>query len=157
MGVEIERKFLLKTDDWRALGIPVHYAQGYLIADGERTVRIRVAGENGYLTIKGRSHGFSRLEYEYPVPKKEALEMLQLSITPVIEKYRTKVLYEGKIWEIDEFKGDNEGLVMAEIELKSEDEPFSIPPWIAEQVTGDIRYFNSHLAVYPFKNWSSKI
>ena len=79
--------------------------------------------------------------------------MLHLSITPVIEKYRTKVLYEGKIWEIDEFKGDNEGLIMAEIELKSEDEPFSVPPWIGKEVTGDIRYFNSHLAVYPFKNW----
>src|SRR5665647_90605 len=122
MGIEIERKFLVVNDDWRRLGIPVEYAQGYLVADGERTVRVRVAGANGFLTVKGTTQGFSRLEFEYMVPREEALDMLQLSMTPTIEKYRTKVLYEGKIWEVDEFEGDNKGLIMAEIELKSEDE-----------------------------------
>lgn len=153
MAIEIERKFLVNNDDWRRLGTPVHYAQGYLVADGERTVRVRVAGANGFITIKGQSQGISRLEFEYLIPREEALEMLQLSAIPLIEKYRTKVRYEGKLWEIDEFEGMNKGLIMAEIELKSEDETFSIPPWIGEEVTGDVRYFNSHLAVYPFKNW----
>jgi adenylate cyclase len=153
MGMEIERKFLVKNDAWRALGVPMHYAQGYLIADGERTVRVRVAGANGFLTIKGKSQGISRLEFEYLIPREEALEILQLSVTPMIEKYRTKVLFEGKIWEIDEFEGDNKGLIMAEIELKSENEAFSVPAWIGQEVTGDIRYYNSHLAVNPFKNW----
>jgi adenylate cyclase len=153
MGMEIERKFLVKNDDWRLLGVPVQYAQGYLVADGERTVRVRVAGANGYLTVKGSTQGFSRLEFEYMVPREEALGMLQLSMTPMIEKYRTKVRYEGKIWEVDEFEGDNKGLIVAEIELKSEDESFSIPPWIGQEVTGDIRYYNSFLARNPFKNW----
>ncbi len=153
MGMEIERKFLLGNDDWRPLGIPVHYAQGYLVADGERTVRVRVAGTKAFLTIKGKSQGFSRKEFEYEIPVDEALEMLRLCAIPVIEKYRTKVLFEGKIWEIDEFEGENKGLIMAEIELKSEDETFALPSWIGKEVTGDIRYFNSSLAQNPFKNW----
>ena len=153
MGMEIERKFLLKNDNWRPLGAPVHYAQGYLVADGERTVRVRVAGAEGFLTIKGKSEGFSRKEFEYPVPVDEALEMLRLCVLPTIEKYRTKILFEGKIWEVDEFKGQNEGLKVAEIELKSEDESFATPPWIGQEVTGDLRYFNSSLARNPYKNW----
>ncbi len=153
MGVEIERKFLVSGNEWRALGTPVHYAQGYLVADGYRTVRIRVAGENGFLTIKGVSKSFSRPEFEYKIPVEEAIEMLKLCSIPVIEKFRTKVVFEGKTWEVDEFQGENKGLIMAEIELKSEDEPFSIPPWIGKEVTGDMRYFNSRLAVNPFKNW----
>ena len=153
MGMEIERKFLLSNDDWRPLGIPVHYAQGYLVADGERTVRVRVAGTSAFLTIKGKSQGFSRSEFEYEIPVDEALDMLKLCTIPIIEKYRTKVLFEDKIWEIDEFEGENKGLIMAEIELKSEDETFVVPPWIGQEVTGDIRYFNSNLAKNPFKNW----
>jgi len=153
MGMEIERKFLLSNDDWRPLGIPVHYAQGYLVADGERTVRVRVAGTSAFLTIKGKSQGFSRSEFEYEIPVDEALEMLKLCAIPVIEKYRTKILFEDRIWEIDEFEGENKGLIMAEIELKSEDELFAVPPWIGQEVTGDIRYFNSNLAKNPFKNW----
>jgi len=153
MGMEIERKFLLRNDAWRTLGVPVHYAQGYLVADGERTVRIRVAGNNGFLTIKGQSAGFSRKEFEYPVPVDDAIEMLELCALPTIEKYRTKILFEGKIWEVDEFEGDNKGLIMAEIELLTEDEIFVVPPWIGEEVTGDVRYFNSFLARNPHKNW----
>lgn len=153
MGVEIERKFLVRNDDWRALGIPVRYAQGYLVADEYRTVRVRIVGQNGYLTIKGTTIGVSRPEFEYKVPLGEAIEMLKLCSIPVIEKYRTKVPHEGKTWEVDEFEGENKGLVIAEIELKSEDETFSVPPWIGKEVTSDIRYFNSRLAVDPFKNW----
>ena len=153
MGMEIERKFLVLNNDWRDLGEPTHYAQGYLVADGERTVRIRIAGQNGYLTIKGMSSGFSRKEYEYAIPLQDATEMLGLSVTPVIEKFRTRVLHDGKIWEIDEFKGENEGLIMAEIELRSENEPFTLPSWLGHEVTGDPRYFNSWLARNPFKRW----
>jgi CYTH domain-containing protein len=153
MGIEIERKFLVRSDDWRSLGCPIHYAQGYLVADGERTVRVRLAGENGFLTIKGGSHGFSRKEFEYQIPANEALEMLKMCTIPIIEKYRTKILFEGKIWEVDEFEGENKGLTMAEIELQSEDETFSVPSWIGEEVTGDLRYFNARLAIHPFKKW----
>jgi len=153
MGMEIERKYLLLNNDWRALGAPLHYAQGYLVADGERTVRVRVAGIEGFLTIKGKSEGFSRKEFEYPVPVEEALEMLGLCTLPTIEKYRTKIPFEGKIWEVDEFKGQNDGLIVAEIELNSEDETFAVPSWIGQEVTGDVRYFNSFLARNPYKNW----
>jgi adenylate cyclase len=157
MGIEIERKFLVSNQDWRALGTPLHYAQGYLVADDERTVRVRVAGTNGFLTIKGRSEGFSRKEFEYQVPLDEALQMLRLCALPLIGKYRTRVLHEGKTWEIDEFEGENKGLIIAEIELKSEDETFSVPAWIGEEVTGDLRYFNSYLVRNPFKNWGREI
>ena len=153
MGVEIERKFLVSSNNWRTLGVPVHYAQGYLVSDGYRTVRIRVAGEKGFLTIKGISKGLSRPEFEYEIPVVEAIDMFKLCSLPVIEKFRTKVVFDGKTWEVDEFQGENKGLIMAEIELKSEDETFLIPPWIGKEVTGDIRYFNSRLAVNPYKHW----
>ena len=153
MGVEIERKFLVLNNDWRTLGTPVNYAQGYLTADGIRTVRIRIAGEEGFITIKGGSNGISRLEFEYPIPVLDALEMLRLCAIPVIQKFRTKIDYKGKIWEIDEFEGDNKGLILAEIEVTSEDESFDIPTWIGQEVTGDLRYFNSQLSVRPFRSW----
>ena len=153
MGIEIERKFLVSSNEWRTLGVPVHYAQGYLVSDGYRTVRIRVAGESAFLTIKGTTKGYSRPEFEYGIPVEEAIEMFKLCSLPVIEKYRTKVLFQGKIWEVDEFQGENKGLIMAEIELKAETESFSIPTWIGKEVTGDYRYLNSRLAVNPFKNW----
>ena len=153
MGVEIERKFLVTKEDWRPLGEPVHYLQGYLVADGKRTVRIRIAGKEGFLTIKGESSGMSRQEFEYRVPVGEALEMIRLCSTPVVEKYRTKVLYRGKIWEVDEFEGENKGLILAEIELTAEDESFAVPPWIGEEVTSELKYYNSRLALHPFRNW----
>ena len=153
MGIEIERKFLLLNDAWRSLGTPVHYAQGYLVADGERTVRVRVAGTVGFITIKGRSEGISRKEFEYQIPVNEAVELMDLCVASIVEKYRTKILFEGKLWEIDEFEGDNKGLIMAEIELNSEDEMFAVPSWIGQEVTGDVRYFNSFLARNPYKNW----
>ena len=153
MGIEIERKYLVRSVAWKSLGQPVHYAQGYLVADGIRTVRIRIAGDKGFITIKGASQGFSRSEFEYSIPVAEAKEMLRLSATPVIDKYRTKILYEGNIWEVDEFEGDNKGLILAEIELSSVNQKFKIPGWIGEEVTGDLKYFNSRLSVHPFKSW----
>lgn len=155
MGIEIERKFLLKGDAWRDLGKAVHYAQGYLVAEPERTVRIRIAGEKAFIAVKGPTDGVSRKEFEYEIPTEDAAEMLKLSPFPVIEKFRTKILWEGKIWEVDEFKGDNEGLIMAEIELFSADETFAVPPWIGEEVSGDLRYYNSYLSRNPYKNWGS--
>jgi len=151
--MEIERKYLVRADDWRELGTPVHYAQGYLVADKERTVRLRIAGPNGFLTIKGSSRGMSRHEFEYPIPVGDAMEMMKLCPLPVIEKFRSRILFEGKIWEVDEFEGENKGLILAEIELTSEEETFSVPDWIGIEVTGDLRYFNSRLATHPFSKW----
>ncbi len=153
MGIEIERKFLVIKDDWRALGTPVRYAQGYLVADGTRTVRVRIAGNEGFLTIKGAQSGISRAEFEYTIPVEDANSILRLSASSIVEKFRTKINFEGNIWEVDEFEGENKGLILAEIELKSEAESFTIPSWIGEEVTYDLRYYNSRLSVHPFQNW----
>lgn len=153
MAIEIERKFLVKGDEWKVLADPVSYAQGYLQADEQRTVRVRIAGNSGYLTIKGKSGGMSRVEFEYMIPLEDARELLKLSISSIIEKKRSKILWDGKIWDIDEFEGKNKGLILAEIELKSEDEIFTIPPWIGEEVTGDIHYYNAYLSHNPFTGW----
>jgi adenylate cyclase len=153
VGVEIERKFLLKDTGWRELANPVDYFQGYLVADGERTVRIRVAGEDGFITIKGKSNGMSRKEFEYPIPLDDARDLFSLCINHLVEKRRSKIEWEGKTWEIDEFAGDNEGLILAEIELASEEESFTLPPWIGEEVTGDLRYYNSYLSLHPYSEW----
>lgn len=153
MALEIERKYLVSGEGWRKLAEPVQYAQGYMLADEGITVRIRIAGKSGFLTIKGKSEGMSRKEFEYQIPLEDAREMMLLSSIPIIEKKRSRIEWEGKIWEVDEFEGKNKGLIMAEIELKSEDESFAIPPWIGEEVTGDIRYFNSYLSQNPYTEW----
>jgi adenylate cyclase len=154
MGVEIERKFLLAGDAWRALGEPVLLRQGYLSSDPDRTVRVRIEGEAGTLTIKGRSQGATRAEWEYPIPLAEAGELLdRLCLTPLIEKYRRRVAVAGHVWEVDEFLGANAGLVVAEIELASEEEAFEMPEWIGEEVTHDRKYFNSSLVRLPFSQW----
>ncbi len=154
MGKEIERKFLLKDESWRGLAQGVRYRQGYVATDGRATLRVRFAGGKGYLTLKGRVTGITRLEYEYEIPGKDALEILDsLCPRPQIEKVRFKIDFAGHTWEVDEFLGENEGLVMAEIELASPEEKFSLPPWIGQEVTGDVRYYNSQLAVAPFKSW----
>lgn len=154
MGIEIERKFLVKSDAWRSLAPAVRYAQGYLCSDRDRTVRVRTIGDKGFLTIKGRGTGIAHPEYEYEIPYADARAMLnELAQKPIIDKTRTKIPFGGYVWEVDEFFGDNEGLVMAEIELPSEDAPFEKPDWIGEEVTGDARYYNSMLAKNPYKNW----
>jgi adenylate cyclase len=154
VGVEIERKFLLAGDAWRALGTPVLLRQGYLCADPERTVRVRVEGTRGTLTIKGKSTGATRGEWEYDVPLADANALLDtLCERPFIEKYRRRIEHAGKVWEVDEFLGANAGLCVAEIELAGEDEAFDIPDWIGAEVTHDARYFNAALMRHPFSAW----
>ena len=152
MGIEIERKFLVVGDDWRqAPAVP--YAQGYLNRDKQRTVRVRIAQGAAWLTIKGASVGATRAEFEYPIPVADAEQLLALCDGPLVRKLRRVVVHAGATWEIDEFQGDNAGLVVAEIELASEDAPFEAPPWLGAEVTHDARYFNSNLAAAPFSTW----
>lgn len=154
MGTEIEKKFLLVSDDWRRLGIGIPYCQGYLSSEKGRTVRIRIIDDRGILTIKGPSDGAARLEFEYEIPVAEAREMLEnLCEGPLIEKDRYKIEYAGFTWEVDEFKGDNAGLLFAEIELEEEDQAFEKPPWIGREVTGDARYYNANLVKNPYSRW----
>jgi adenylate cyclase len=154
MSVEIERKFLVRGTDWKSLGRPVALRQGYLSAHPDRTVRVRIEGERATLTIKGRSQGATRGEWEYPIPLADAAALLDgLCERPLIEKTRTRVEHAGMVWEVDEFFGDNLGLVVAEIELDAEDQVFEKPDWIGEEVTQDARYFNSNLIRHPYTSW----
>ena len=154
MGVEIERKFLLAGDGWRKLGEPVLLRQGYLSSNPDRTVRVRIEGATGTMTIKGRSVGATRSEWEYAIPLDEAGELLdRLCEQPVIEKHRRRIAFGAHIWEVDEFLGANQGLVVAEIELEFEEQQFDKPEWIGEEVTHDRRYFNSSLIRQPFSAW----
>lgn len=152
MAVEIERKFLVTGTAWRT-GDGIKYRQGYLNRHPERTVRVRVAGDDAWLTIKGLSEGPTRLEFEYVVPKVDAEQLLNLCERPLIEKTRHQVHHGGKTWEVDEFLEENAGLIIAEIELSSESEAFDQPSWLGKEVTDDARYFNSSLSMRPFKNW----
>ena len=152
MGIEIERKFLVQGEAWRQ-GEGHYLCQAYLNRDPARTVRVRVAGEQAFLTIKGRSVGATRSEFEYAIPLADARALLALADGPVIEKRRYRVPQGSLAWEIDEFLGANAPLVVAEIELASEDQPFERPAWLGEEVTQDPRYFNSALAARPFSSW----
>jgi len=153
MAAEIERKFLVTSDAWRDGQSGVLLQQGYLSRDPDRTVRVRIAGEAAFLTIKGRSKGLTRSEFEYPLPLDEARELLALCLPPLIEKRRHEVLHGGHVWEIDEFSGDNAGLIVAELELPAEDTAFEAPPWLGREVSDDPRYFNSNLSQRPFTRW----
>lgn len=153
MADEIERKFLVVGDGWRGGASGLRYVQGYLSRDPERIVRVRRAGEKAFLTIKGLARGVSRKEFEYSVPLADAEELLRLCLRPLIEKVRTVVEYHGKRWEVDEFAGENAGLVVAEIELTREEEPFDRPPWAGQEVSDDPRYSNSSLCERPFTKW----
>ena len=154
MGVEIERKFLLTGTAWKELAPGISYRQGYLNSAKERTVRVRTIDDKGFLTIKGISVGATRVEYEYEIPVADARNLLdELCEKPIIEKTRYKISHGGFVWEVDEFFGENAGLVVAEIELESEDQAFAIPEWVGEEVTGDPRYFNSSLIKHPFRQW----
>jgi adenylate cyclase len=154
MAKEIERKFLVKNESFKLLSTGVIYRQGYLNRDKARTVRVRVAGDEAFITIKGLTSGMERLEFEYPISLTDANEMLEtLCVKPLIEKLRYKFMSDGHLWEVDEFIGDNEGLTVAEVELKSSDEHVNIPDWVGQEVTGDLMYFNSNLVINPFKNW----
>jgi adenylate cyclase len=155
MAIEIERKFLVNKERWEASekGHKTFYKQAYILTDPGKTVRVRLAGEEGYLTIKGPATGFSKAEYEYAIPKEDVEEMIATLCSAAITKWRYKQMHSGKLWEVDEFLDDNEGLLMAEIELQSEDERVDLPHWIEEEVTGDKRYSNSSLSINPYKNW----
>ena len=154
MGIEIERKFLLAGDAWRSLGQAVLLRQGYLSSTRERVVRVRIEGEQAMLTIKGANVGATRGEWEYPIPLADASELLDgLCEQPLIEKYRHRIEHAGMVWEVDEFLGANAGLVVAEIELASEDQPFEKPDWIGAEVSGDARYYNANLIRHPFSQW----
>lgn len=154
MGREIERKFLLAGDGWRSLAEGVPYRQGYLCASQERTVRVRIAGGRGVFTVKGPTQGATRSEFEYEIPVADAREMLDtLCPEPQINKNRYTIPFAGMLWEVDEFFGANQGLIVAEIELESEEQPFSRPDWIGAEVTLDSRYSNAALCVAPYTTW----
>lgn len=154
MAQEIERKFLITGEAWRELATGTAYRQGYLSTVKERTVRVRTIDDKGFLTIKGITVGATRAEYEYEIPASEANEMLDdLCEQPIIEKNRYKVPLNDLIWEIDEFNGVNAGLIVAEVELESEDQEFTKPEWIGEEVSNDPRYFNSNLIANPYTTW----
>lgn len=157
MAVEIERKFLVNGENWQSLGRATVLRQGYILADHGRTVRVRVAGDRGYLTLKGPSSGLSRAEYEYDIPLTDAEEMLRLlCLAPIIEKTRYTIPMEDVVWEVDEFFGENAGLILAEVELISETQAIALPEWIGEEVSGDPRYFNSFLTKHPYSQWGKE-
>jgi adenylate cyclase len=154
MGIEIERKYLVHGDTWRRGQPGVLYRQGFLRSSVECVIRVRIQGEQAFLTIKGRTESISRLEFEYAIPMVEAQEMLdQLCSHPLMEKYRYIRSFAGLEWEIDEFLGDNQGLVVAEVELRSEDQTITTPEWVEREVTDDPRYLNVNLAIKPYTQW----
>jgi len=155
MGVEIERKFLLRNNDWRSLAdAGTRFRQGYLCEAGPGSVRIRIEGEQANINIKSATLNMSRLEYEYPVPLEDAQHMLDhVCIKPLIEKTRFHIHHQGKLWEVDVFSGDNAGLIVAEVELLHVDEVIELPQWVGEEVTEDKRYYNVCLVNHPYKDW----
>ncbi len=157
MPQEIERKFLTRTSAWRSqVASESIIRQGYLCVDAERTVRVRLRDRMGFLTIKGKSSGISRAEYEYKIPAAEASELLDtLCLRPLVEKKRYCVEVAGLTWEVDEFFGENAGLILVEVELESADREIVLPEWVGQEVSGDRRYFNSYLIRHPYKTWKT--
>ncbi|MFT5685843.1 MAG: adenylate cyclase [Myxococcota bacterium] len=155
MGTEIERKFLVTSEVWRQEGAGERMQQGYLSVDPERTVRIRLTGSLARVTIKGRTIGASRPEFEYDIPPEDARQLLALCIPPLIDKTRYRVPHGAHTWEVDEFHGDNAGLVVAEVELSVEGEPVLLPDWVGEEVTEQVAYYNSSLIRRPYCTWES--
>ncbi len=155
MALEIERKFLVKGDAWRSAGKAVACRQGYISRLKACVVRVRTAGPKAYLCVKGAVTALVRREYEYEIPFSDAEAMLtELCEKPLIQKRRHVIAYKGLTWEVDEFFGENQGLVIAELELERQDQPFEKPPWVGEEVTGDPRYYNANLVKHPFCRWS---
>ncbi|KOR28529.1 adenylate cyclase [Achromatium sp. WMS2] len=156
MGIEIERKFLVNDDSWRSGTAGLSYRQGYLCTANGCSVRVRVTGKPGaWITIKSRINATTRAEYEYPIPITDAEMMLQsLCGQHIVEKTRYLRNYADLLWEIDEFTGNNSGLILAEVELTHSEQPITPPPWVGKEVTTDKRYYNSYLATHPYQNWS---
>lgn len=165
MGKEIERKYLVKKAEWRSHkeylqsqspDIGKKYSQGYIPTNNGTTVRLRIIGEQGYITIKSGTVGHTRSEFEYPIPIEDAAEMLNtLCLKPLIEKIRYKINSGSLVWEVDEFSGENEGLIIAEVELENESQQVDLPNWIEREVN-DKKYFNSYLAKHPYSQWKDK-
>ncbi|MEO0395811.1 MAG: CYTH domain-containing protein [Cyanobacteria bacterium P01_A01_bin.137] len=156
MAQEIERKFLVQSDAWRSLVEGRYYCQGYIPTQGKQTVRVRIIGDQGYLTLKGPALGISRSEFEYEIPLADAQTMLsELCQTPLIEKHRYRIPLGNVVWEVDDFLGENQGLIVAEVELAHPEQVVELPSWIGEEVTGDPRYYNASLVRNPFKDWGS--
>ncbi len=153
MGIEIERKFLVKNDSWKQSACEgLQCRQGYLCSGSGRTVRVRIMGHMAFLTIKGPADGIARSEFEYNIPVEDAEAMLPLCGHPV-DKTRYYLQHGGLTWEVDVFSGANAGLVMAEIELDAADQSIELPDWVGEEVSGDPRYYNAYLAQHPFSTW----
>ena len=156
MAKEIERKYLVKNNDWQKLAQGVFYCQGYISTTGKQTVRVRIVGEQGYLTLKGENIGQTRSEFEYSIPLADAQEILEtLCDRPLIEKIRYKIPLGDLIWEVDQFLGDNAGLIIAEVELTDENQEIDLPEWIDRQVS-DPKYYNANLAKYPYSQWENE-
>lgn len=154
MGKEIERKFLVCGNHWKKKTEGIFYRQGYLALTPECCIRVRVSNEIAYLTVKSQTVGITRQEFEYVIPNDEAEKMLQtLCIKPLIEKIRYIIKEKEMVWEIDEFQGENLGLILAEIELEREDQQIEIPPWVSKEVSQDPRFFNSSLVKFPYTKW----
>jgi adenylate cyclase len=155
MAIEIERKYLVKNNSWQAnVESQAHIMQGYLANNDHSAIRVRVKGDAAYLTVKGATPGISRSEFEYRIPVEDAEAMLRdLAVFPAIDKVRYRVKSGGHVWDLDLFAGENEGLVMAEVELGAEDEAFEMPEWAGEEVSDDSRYYNVNLARNPYKHW----
>jgi len=155
MGIEIERKFLVKKDKWAQVVKEKRslYRQGYILSDPQKTIRVRLTDTEAFLTIKGQTVGAARPEFEYSIPMEDARHMLDNFCISELSKIRYFIPHDGHTWEVDEFLGQNEGLIVAEIELSSEDEQFSLPDWVDKDVTAEKKYTNSNLAVKPFTKW----
>lgn len=154
MAQEIERKFLVQGNAWREGAQRVLIRQGYLNADGARTVRVRTKGDHAFITIKGPPSGIVRPEYEYEIPASDANEILDhLCLRPLIEKWRHLVKFAGMLWEVDEFLNENAGLIVAEVEMRDASQQIELPAWLGQEVTGDARYYNSNLSKQPFTTW----
>jgi adenylate cyclase len=156
MPLEIERKFLVTNNSWRMPGRGTRYRQGYLSTEPARNVRVRVGAGRGFITVKGLTVNTTRPEYEYPIPVEDANEMLDtLCLKPIIEKVRYTIEHDGLLWEVDEFEGENAGLVIAEVELAEANQTIFLPDWIGEEVTDDARYYNASLIANPFTTWGN--
>ncbi len=153
---EIERKYLINYEKWNPVTKGVKMIQGYLSNDAERIVRVRIAGEKAFLTIKGKTQGIKRVELEYEISLTDATEMLKMCVDCPVEKVRYKEKYLGKLWEIDIFGGKNKGLFMAEVELEDENENVELPDWIIKEVSHDERFFNAYLSKYPYSRWTKR-
>lgn len=155
MPQEIERKYLVNKKEWEAFDKPVGKTikQAYLLNEIEKTIRVRIKGDKGFLTIKGKTEGVTRTEFEYEIPFQDAEQLMKLYGKQSIEKVRYEITIANHIWEVDVFEGKNDGLIVAEIELQNENEAFEIPHWVAQEVSDDARYYNANLIHHPFKSW----